>query len=173
MDKATGIFNATVALASGIASATAAGAATGIAAPIMIPLFVSLVVASAAGQIAAIAATPLPEIPSFAEGGYVPDSNELQFKHIVGSPPNKKDKTLVWASKGERILNHDETKQWEFIKSQELKYITNNNMKNNNPVININNTVNAGNTKDANKLAKLSGKAIAKEVVTAITRGYN
>lgn len=173
MDKATGIFNATVALASGIASAAAAGAATGIAAPIMIPLFVSLVVASAAGQIAAIAATPLPEIPSFAEGGYVPNSNELQFKHIVGSPPNKKDKTLVWASKGERILNHDETKQWEFIKSQELKYITNNNMKNNNPVININNTVNAGNTKDANKLAKLSGKAIAKEVVTAITRGYN
>lgn len=170
MDKATGIFNATVALASGIASATAAGAATGMAAPIMIPLFVSLVVASAAGQIAAIAATPLPEIPSFAEGGYVPDSNELQFKHIVGPPPNKKDKTLVWASKGERILNHDETKQWEFIKSQELKYITNNNMRNNNPVININNTVNAGNTKDANKLAKLSGKAIAKEVVIAITR---
>lgn len=171
MDKATGIFNATVALASGIASATAAGAATGIAAPIMIPLFVSLVVASAAGQIAAIAATPLPEIPSFAEGGYVPDSNELQFKHIVGPPPNKKDKTLVWASKGERILNHDETKQWEFIKSQELKYITNNNMKNNNPVINMGGiTVNAGNTKDANKLAKLSGKAIAKEVVTAITR---
>lgn len=174
MDKATGIFNATVALASGIASAAAAGAATGIAAPIMIPLFVSLVVASAAGQIAAIAATPLPEIPSFAEGGYVPDSNELQFKHIVGSPPNKKDKTLVWASKGERILNHDETKQWEFIKSQELKYITNNNMRNNNPVINMGGiTVNAGNTKDANKLAKLSGKAIAKEVVTAITRGYN
>lgn len=171
MDKATGIFNATVALASGIASAAAAGAATGIAAPIMIPLFVSLVVASAAGQIAAIAATPLPEIPSFAEGGYVPDSNELQFKHIVGSPPNKKDKTLVWASKGERILNHDETKQWEFIKSQELKYITNNNMRNNNPVINMGGiTVNAGNTKDANKLAKLSGKAIAKEVVTAITR---
>lgn len=174
MDKATGIFNATVALASGIASAAAAGAATGIAAPIMIPLFVSLVVASAAGQIAAIAATPLPEIPSFAEGGYVPDSNELQFKHIVGPPPNKKDKTLVWASKGERILNHDETKQWEFIKSQELKYITNNNMRNNNPVINMGGiTVNAGNTKDANKLAKLSGKAIAKEVVTAITRGYN
>lgn len=174
MDKATGIFNATVALASGIASATAAGAATGMAAPIMIPLFVSLVVASAAGQIAAIAATPLPEIPSFAEGGYVPNSNELQFKHIVGPPPNKKDKTLVWASKGERILNHDETKQWEFIKSQELKYITNNNMRNNNPVINMGGiTVNAGNTKDANKLAKLSGKAIAKEVVTAITRGYN
>lgn len=172
MDKATGIFNATVALASGIASATAAGAATLLPA-VFIPLYVGLVTAAAAGQIAAIAATPLPEIPSFAEGGYVPDSNELQFKHIVGPPPNKKDKTLVWASKGERILNHDETKQWEFIKSQELKYITNNNMKNNNPVININNTVNAGNTKDANKLAKLSGKAIAKEVVTAITRGYN
>lgn len=170
MDKATGIFNATVALASGIASATAAGAATLLPA-VFIPLYIGLVTAAAAGQIAAIAATPLPEIPSFAEGGYVPDSNELQFKHIVGSPPNKKDKTLVWASKGERILNHDETKQWEFIKSQELKYIiNNNNMKNNNPVININNTVNAGNTKDANKLAKLSGKAIAKEVVIAITR---
>ena len=176
MDKATGIFNATVALASGIASATAAGAATLLPA-VFIPLYVGLVTAAAAGQIAAISATPLPEIPSFAEGGYVPDSNELQFKHIVGPPPNKKDKTLVWASKGERILNHDETKQWEFIKSQELKYIinnNNNNMRNNNPVINMGGiTVNAGNTKDANKLAKLSGKAIAKEVVTAITRGYN
>lgn len=169
MDKATGIFNATIALATGIASAAAAGAADLLPA-VFIPLYVGLVTAAAAGQIAAIAATPLPEIPSFAEGGYVPNSNELQFKHIVGSPPNKKDKTLVWASKGERILNHDETKQWEFIKSQELKYITTNNMKNNNPVININNTVNAGNTKDANKLAKLSGKAIAKEVVIAITR---
>lgn len=166
MDKAAGIFNATVALASSIAQAAAAGSAFP---PVLVPLYVGLVTAAAAGQIAAIAMTPLPEIPSFSSGGYVPSSNEQYFKNLIGSSPNNTDKTLVWASQGERILNHNETKQWEYIQSQQLK----NSINNNNPVINISGiTVNAGNIKDANKVAKLSGRAIAKEVVLAISRGY-
>lgn len=171
MDKATGIFNATVSLASGIAQATAAGS---VFPPVLIPLYVSLVVAAAAGQIASIAATPLPEIPQFASGGYVPSGNENYYKGIVGASGNDKDKTLIWASEGERVLNHAETKQWEYYQSRELKSINNNTINNKNPVINLGGiTINAGVGQDAKKLANLSGKAIAKSVVMAITRGYN
>lgn len=171
MDKATGIFNATVALASGIAQATAAGS---VFPAVLIPLYVGLVVAAAAGQIAAIAATPLPEIPQFASGGYVPSGNENYYKGIVGASGNNTDKTLVWASEGERILNHAETKQWEYYQSRELKSINNNTINNKNPVVNLGGiTINAGIGQDAKKLANLSGKAIAKSVVMAITRGYN
>ena len=171
MDKATGIFNATVALASGIAQATAAGS---VFPAVLIPLYVGLVVAAAAGQIAAIAATPLPEIPQFASGGYVPSGNENYYKGIVGASGNDKDKTLIWASEGERVLNHAETKQWEYYQSRELKSINNNTINNKNPVVNLGGiTINAGVGQDAKKLANLSGKAIAKSVVMAITRGYN
>lgn len=171
MDKATGVFNATVALASGIAQATAAGS---IFPPVLIPLYVGLVVAAAAGQIAAIAATPLPEIPQFASGGYVPSGNENYYKGLVGTSGNEKDKTLIWASEGERVLNHAETKQWEYYQSRELKSINNNTINNKNPVVNLGGiTINAGIGQDAKKLANLSGKAIAKSVVMAITRGYN
>lgn len=174
MDKATGVFNATVALASGIAQATLAGAMFGIAAPVMIPLLIATVVASAAGQIAAIAMTPLPEIPQFASGGYVPSGNENYYKGLVGTSGNSTDKTLVWASEGERILNHAETKQWEYYQGRELKSINNNTVNNQNPVVNLGGiTINADVGKDAKKLANLSGKAIAKSVVMAITRGYN
>lgn len=171
MDKATGVFNATVALASGIAQATAAGSEFP---PVLIPLYVGLVVAAAAGQIATIAATPLPEIPQFASGGYVPSGNENYYKGLVGTSGNNTDKTLVWASEGERILNHAETKQWEYYQSRELKSINNNTVNNKNPVVNLGGiTINAGVGQDAKKLANLSGKAIAKSVVMAITRGYN
>lgn len=171
MDKATGIFNATVALASGIAQAVAAGS---VFPPVLIPLYVGLVVAAAAGQIAAIAATPLPEIPQFASGGYVPSGNENYYKGLVGTSGNNTDKTLVWASEGERVLNHAETKQWEYYQSRELKSINNNTINNKNPVVNLGGiTINAGIGQDAKKLANLSGKAIAKSVVMAITRGYN
>ena len=171
MDKATGIFNATVSLASGIAQATAAGAGFPAA---LIPLYVGMVVAAAAGQIAAIAATPLPEIPQFASGGYVPSGNENYYKGLVGASGNDKDKTLIWASEGERVLNHAETKQWEYYQSRELKSINNNTINNKNPVVNLGGiTINAGIGQDAKKLANLSGKAIAKSVVMAITRGYN
>ena len=171
MDKTTGIFNATVALASGIAQAVAAGS---VFPPVLIPLYVSLVVAAAAGQIAAIAATPLPEIPQFASGGYVPSGNENYYKGIVGASGNDKDKTLIWASEGERVLNHAETKQWEYYQSRELKSINNNTVNNKNPIVNLGGiTINAGIGQDAKKLANLSGKAIAKSVVMAITRGYN
>lgn len=171
MDKATGIFNATVSLASGIAQATAAGSVFPV---VLIPLYVGMVVAAAAGQIAAIAATPLPEIPQFASGGYVPSGNENYYKGIVGASGNDKDKTLIWASEGERVLNHAETKQWEYYQSRELKSINNNTINNKNPVVNLGGiTINAGIGQDAKKLANLSGKAIAKSVVMAITRGYN
>lgn len=171
MDKATGIFNATVSLASGIAQATAAGS---VFPAVLIPLYVGMVVAAAAGQIAAIAATPLPEIPQFASGGYVPSGNENYYKGIVGASGNDKDKTLIWASEGERVLNHAETKQWEYYQSRELKSINNNTINNKNPVVNLGGiTINAGIGQDAKKLANLSGKAIAKSVVMAITRGYN
>lgn len=171
MDKATGIFNATVSLASGIAQATAAGS---VFPAVLIPLYVGMVVAAAAGQIAAIAATPLPEIPQFASGGYVPSGNENYYKGLVGTSGNEKDKTLIWASEGERVLNHAETKQWEYYQSRELKSINNNTINNKNPVVNLGGiTINAGIGQDAKKLANLSGKAIAKSVVMAITRGYN
>lgn len=171
MDKATGIFNATVSLASGIAQATAAGSVFPV---VLIPLYVGMVVAAAAGQIAAIAATPLPEIPQFASGGYVPSGNENYYKGLVGASGNDKDKTLIWASEGERVLNHAETKQWEYYQSRELKSINNNTINNKNPVVNLGGiTINAGIGQDAKKLANLSGKAIAKSVVMAITRGYN
>lgn len=145
-----------------------------IAAPVMIPVLVSLATVTGAAQIAAIAATPLPEIPQFASGGYVPSGNENYYKGIVGTSGNDKDKTLIWASEGERVLNHAETKQWEYYQSRELKSINNNTINNKNPVVNLGGiTINAGIGQDAKKLANLSGKAIAKSVVMAITRGYN
>lgn len=174
MDKATSLFNAGIAMATAIAQAVLAGMMYNIAAPVMIPVLVSLATVTGAAQIAAIAATPLPEIPQFASGGYVPSGNENYYKGIVGASGNDKDKTLIWASEGERVLNHAETKQWEYYQSRELKSINNNTINNKNPVINLGGiTINAGIGQDAKKLANLSGKAIAKSVVMAITRGYN
>lgn len=174
MDKATSLFNAGIAMATAIAQAVLAGMMYNIAAPVMIPVLVSLATVTGAAQIAAIAATPLPEIPQFASGGYVPSGNENYYKGIVGTSGNDKDKTLIWASEGERILNHAETKQWEYYQSRELKSINNNTVNNKNPVVNLGGiTINAGIGQDAKKLANLSGKAIAKSVVMAITRGYN
>lgn len=174
MDKATSLFNAGIAMATAIAQAVLAGMMYNIAAPVMIPVLVSLATVTGAAQIAAIAATPLPEIPQFASGGYVPSGNENYYKGIVGASGNDKDKTLIWASEGERVLNHAETKQWEYYQSRELKSINNNTINNKNPVVNLGGiTINAGVGHDAKKLANLSGKAIAKSVVMAITRGYN
>lgn len=174
MDKATSLFNAGIAMATAIAQAVLAGMMYNIAAPVMIPVLVSLATVTGAAQIAAIAATPLPEIPQFASGGYVPSGNENYYKGIVGTSGNDKDKTLIWASEGERVLNHAETKQWEYYQSRELKSINNNTINNKNPVVNLGGiTINAGIGQDAKKLANLSGKAIAKSVVMAITRGYN
>lgn len=174
MDKATSLFNAGIAMATAIAQAVLAGMMYNIAAPVMIPVLVSLATVTGAAQIAAIAATPLPEIPQFASGGYVPSGNENYYKGLVGTSGNEKDKTLIWASEGERILNHAETKQWEYYQSRELKSINNNTVNNQNPVVNLGGiTINADVGKDAKKLANLSGKAIAKSVVMAITRGYN
>lgn len=174
MDKATSLFNAGIAMATAIAQAVLAGMMYNIAAPVMIPVLVSLATVTGAAQIAAIAATPLPEIPQFASGGYVPSGNENYYKGIVGTSGNDKDKTLIWASEGERVLNHAETKQWEYYQSRELKSINNNTINNKNPVVNLGGiTINAGVGQDAKKLANLSGKAIAKSVVMAITRGYN
>lgn len=174
MDKATSLFNAGIAMATAIAQAVLAGMMYNIAAPVMIPVLVSLATVTGAAQIAAIAATPLPEIPQFASGGYVPSGNENYYKGLVGASGNDKDKTLIWASEGERVLNHAETKQWEYYQSRELKSINNNTINNKNPVVNLGGiTINAGVGQDAKKLANLSGKAIAKSVVMAITRGYN
>lgn len=174
MDKNTSLFNAGIAMATAIAQAVLAGMMYNIAAPVMIPVLVSLATVTGAAQIAAIAATPLPEIPQFASGGYVPSGNENYYKGLVGASGNDKDKTLIWASEGERVLNHAETKQWEYYQSRELKSINNNTINNKNPVVNLGGiTINAGVGQDAKKLANLSGKAIAKSVVMAITRGYN
>lgn len=170
MDKATGIMNAMISLATGIASATASGSMFGVAAPVMIPFLISMVVASAAGQIGAIAATPLPEIPSYSTGGYVQAGNEQYYSGLVGTSGNSKDKTLVWASEGERILNHNETRQWEYYQSRELKNI---NTTNNSPTVNLGGiTVNAGVTTDPKKIANITSREIAKAVVQSITRGY-
>lgn len=171
MDKATGIMNAMISLATGIASAAASGTMFGVAAPVMIPFLISMMVASAAGQIGAIAATPLPEIPSFSTGGYVPSGNEQYYSGIVGTSGNSKDKTLVWASEGERILNHNETKQWEYYQSRELRSVK---TTNNSPTINLGGiTVNAGNTNDAKKIANITSREVAKSLVQVITRGYS
>lgn len=170
MDKATGIMNATISLATGIAAAAASGSQYGVAAPVMIPFIVSMMIAAAAAQIGTIASTPLPQIPSFSTGGYVPTGNEQYYSGLVGSSGNSEDKTLVWASEGERILNHNETKQWEYYQSRELQTV---NTTNNSPTINVGGvTINAGATTDPKKLASISGKEIARAVVQSITRGY-
>lgn len=171
MDKATGIMNAMISLFTGIASAAASGAMYGVAAPFMIPFLVSMMVAAAAGQIGAIAATPLPEIPQYSTGGYVPAGNEQYYSGLVGKSGNDKDKTLIWASEGERVLNHAETKQWEYYQSRELRSVK---TTNNSPTVNLGGiTVNAGNTNDAKKIANITSKEVAKSLVQVITRGYS
>lgn len=171
MDKATGIMNATISLFTGIASAAASGSMYGVAAPFMIPFLVSMMVAAAAGQIGAIAATPLPEIPQYSTGGYVPAGNEQYYSGLVGKSGNDKDKTLIWASEGERVLNHAETKQWEYYQSRELRSVK---TTNNSPTVNLGGiTVNAGNTNDAKKIANITSKEVAKSLVQVITRGYS
>lgn len=171
MDKATGITNAMISLFTGIAAAAASGAMYGVAAPFMIPFLVSMMVAAAAGQIGAIAATPLPEIPQYSTGGYVPAGNEQYYSGLVGKSGNDKDKTLIWASEGERVLNHAETKQWEYYQSRELRSVK---TTNNSPTVNLGGiTVNAGNTNDAKKIANITSKEVAKSLVQVITRGYS
>lgn len=107
-DKASSMFSATINIAQGITKAWAQGGG------LFGHILAALVAAAGAIQIAAIAARPLPEIPSFFKGGVVGEANKHKYPNMP-PPDNPFDQTLIWARKGERVLNLDETREYEVI----------------------------------------------------------
>lgn len=71
--------------------------------PIAASVFAGIIAATSALQIATIMKQPLPEIPSFWEGGTVGAGNSSKVKGIKPSP-NAQDRTLIWAAQGEEVL---------------------------------------------------------------------
>lgn len=93
--KIQSLANAVISIAEGIAMAWAQGGA------ILGPAFAALVAAAGAIQIATIASQPLPEIPSYHEGGTIGQANDSK---LGVKAPNKHDKTLIWAEENEEVL---------------------------------------------------------------------
>ena len=93
--KAQSMINAIINIAEGVSKAWAQGGA------ILGPAFAALVAAAGAIQIATIAKQPLPEIPSYHEGGTIGQAND---KTLGVKSPNRHDKTLIWAQENEEVL---------------------------------------------------------------------
>ena len=68
---------------------------------------------------AAIAAKPLPSIPSFFKGGEVTENNKKQYTHMP-QPDHPHDTALIWARKGEYVLPLEESKLYQRIKAAGL-----------------------------------------------------
>lgn len=93
--KIQSLANAVISIAEGIAMAFAQGGA------ILGPAFAALVAAAGAIQIATIMKQPLPEIPSYHDGGTIGQAND---KSLGVKSPNRHDKTLIWAEENEEVL---------------------------------------------------------------------
>lgn len=99
-DKAFATFNAVVGLAQAISKTIADNGF-----PAAIP-FIALAAATGAAQIAAIAASPLPEIPQFAEGGAVPlIGGKIRPDGAIIGRSHRSGGVLIEAEGGEFINN--------------------------------------------------------------------
>lgn len=67
-------------------------------------------------QIAAIAARPLPSIPSYHIGGIIGGPNIQDYGHLPG-PDNPHDKTLFWGQEGEYVLPLAESQAYQFLRA--------------------------------------------------------
>ncbi len=157
--KALNIFNATITMLQSIMQATLTGLQAGFPLSLgFVPAFTALAATTGALQIAAIAREPLPEIPTFAIGGYVNSEYANNYKAMGIAAPNNVDNTLAWLSTGERVLTQQQNRVYERMLTD--SYITNHNNKSD-----ISNTYNVSvNVAKTNS----SSKAIAKAVVKAI-----
>lgn len=163
-NKASGIFNATISMLQGIAQAVVAGMGYGLLAIGMVPLLVGIATATGLAQINAITSQPLPEVPSFSDGGWVGKANDKKFNFLPkAASPN--DRTLAWLSEGEYVLPRNEALAYQkMITSSVNNYGDSNSVKN----INVYTTVNAVSNASPDLIAKSNAEAI----VLAISRGY-
>lgn len=156
--KAVAIFNATISMLQGIMQGTLAGLQAGFPLALgFVPVFTALAATTGALQIAAISSQPLPDIPTFATGGYVDSQYANNYQALGLSSPNAVDNTLAWLSTGERILTPEQNSIYEKMLS--ANYTTHNSKSEIANTYNV--SVNVAKT-------NASSKAIAKEVVKAI-----
>lgn len=163
-NKVISLFNAGISIAQGVAMAL------GSAPPPINFINVGLVSAMGAAQIALIASTPLPSIPTYSKGGIVGEANNQYYEKLVGKSGNSEDKTLIWASKGERVLTQEQNKAYE-------RMIANNNVNNsrnvnNNQNVNMNFTFNTAKELNEKRIMDTLRKEMPKLVVESVSRGY-
>ena len=115
MQKLTSAGNAIVQIAEGIAKAFAQGGA------LFGPALAAIVAAAGAVQLATIAKTPLPEIPSFSRGGEITGTPNREAYSFLPQPDNPHDDTLIWARNGEFILNKKQRAAYENLIDQNLQ----------------------------------------------------
>lgn len=163
--RAMDLFNATIAMFKGMAQAAATGMMAGFPLAIgMVPALVAIAAGIGGAQVAAIAKQPLPEIPSYAEGGFVGSANDHLY-NFIPKAKNKNDRTLAWLSEGEYVLPVSEALIYQRMAGENVNnYNSSSSVKN----INVYTTVNAMTTASPQKLAKMNAEA----VVLAISRGY-
>ena len=110
-NKKLQLFNAIISTATGIANGIASGMATPL--PIVFaPLYAGMAALMGGLQIAAIISTPLPEVPSFSDGGIVPTANDYLYPHIPRAK-NGKDRTLAWLQTGEAVVPKNEVAMYK------------------------------------------------------------
>lgn len=161
-NKANSIFNAIVSTAQGVANA--------LSIPFVGIALASIIGAMGAVQIATIASTPLPAIPTYSSGGLVGEPNNQYYEKLVGGSGNSEDKTLIWASQGERVLTRQQNAEYE-------RMIANNNVNNskvvnNNPNVNMNFTFNSNKGLNEKQIMSTIKKEVPKLVVDTVCRGY-
>lgn len=161
-NKANGIFNAIVSTAQGVASVLGLGL-VGIA-------LASIIGAMGAVQIATIASTPLPQIPTYSKGGIVGEPNNKLYEKLVGKSGNSEDKTLIWASQGEMVLTREQAEAYR--QGIANNNINNSRVVNNNPNVNMNFTFNSNKGLNEKQIMSTIKKEVPNLVVNAITRGY-
>ncbi len=161
-------FQAVISMAQGIAAAVTAGMSFGPAAVVMVPILTAMAATLGALQIATIANTPMPTIPTFASGGLITGEHSGNYKAFGLDKPNATDDTLAFVGTGERILTPHENTLWEMFRNQQAinqsqyEYAYDNSNMNNITENNYSISVNMSASKSTPKqVAKVVMKAIA------------
>lgn len=108
-EKAAGVVKAIISTATGVAQALSYGWPMG-------PIFAAIVGAMGAVQIATIVGQSPPAPPSFRQGGTVGADNAHLYT-MVPPPPDPRDKTLIWASRDEEVLNPAESEIYRALEA--------------------------------------------------------
>lgn len=164
-NKKLQLFNAIIAMATGIANGVVAGMATFFPL-VFVPIYAGMAAVMGGLQITAIKSAPLPEVPTFSDGGIVPTANDYLYPHIPQAK-NGKDRTLAWLQAGEVVVPKSEVAMYK-------DYVLYSNQRDINSVQNYDTSTTQGdiyNNYDVNVNVASTGAtpaAIAKAVVKSI-----